>query len=130
MRRASIGMVAASWALSLGATSVSAQGMNGSRHQFPEQTGEALYEHICQGCHMPDGKGAVGAGAYPALAGDPRLEASGYPIAIVVHGRKAMPSFGWALSDVQVAAVVNYVRGHFGNAYADAVSAADVKASR
>jgi mono/diheme cytochrome c family protein len=34
------------------------------------------------------------------------------------------------LSDDQVAAVVNYVRTHFGNIYDDAVTAQDVKAVR
>jgi mono/diheme cytochrome c family protein len=35
---------------------------------FSMQDGEAIYKGVCQGCHMPDAKGAVGAGAYPALA--------------------------------------------------------------
>ena len=35
---------------------------------FPFDGGEAIYKGVCQGCHMPDAKGAVGAGAYPALA--------------------------------------------------------------
>ena len=35
---------------------------------FPQQGGEAIYKGVCQGCHMPDAKGAVGAGMYPALA--------------------------------------------------------------
>ncbi|SDR18046.1 Cytochrome C oxidase, cbb3-type, subunit III [Rhizobiales bacterium GAS191] len=98
--------------------------------RFPEQSGEELYKGICQGCHMPDAKGAKGAGAYPALAGDTKLEAGGYPVTVVVRGQKAMPSFGYSLSDDQVAAVVNYVRSHFGNAYKDEVTAADVKAAR
>jgi mono/diheme cytochrome c family protein len=34
------------------------------------------------------------------------------------------------LSDDQVAAVVNYVRTHFGNNYQDAVTAEDVKTAR
>src|SRR5262245_49303429 len=42
--------------------------------------GKDIYEHICQGCHMPDAKGAVGAGAYPALAANPRLETGMYPV--------------------------------------------------
>ena len=41
-----------------------------------------------------------------------------------------MPPFGRQLDDEQVAAVVNYVRTHFGNDYRDNVSAADVKAAR
>ena len=41
-----------------------------------------------------------------------------------------MPPFGAMMSDDQVAAVVNYVRTHFGNNYQDAVTAEDVKAVR
>jgi mono/diheme cytochrome c family protein len=97
---------------------------------FSEAGGEELYANVCQGCHMPDGKGAVGAGAYPALAGDKALEAAGYPVLIVVHGQHGMPPVGMMMNDDQVAAVVNYVRTHFGNDYRDAVTAADVKAVR
>jgi mono/diheme cytochrome c family protein len=68
--------------------------------KFQERGGEAIYQGICQGCHMPQGQGAVGAGAYPALAGNP------------------------------IAAVANYVRSHFSNSYADRVTAAEVKALR
>lgn len=97
---------------------------------FSEAGGEELYANVCQGCHMPDGKGAVGAGAYPALAGDKALEAAGYPVHVVVHGQHGMPPVGMMMTDDQVAAVVNYVRTHFGNDYRDAVTAADVKAVR
>ena len=38
--------------------------------------------------------------------------------------------FGSMMSDEQIAAVVNYIRTNLGNQYADAVSAADVKAIR
>ena len=41
-----------------------------------------------------------------------------------------MPPVGVMMSDAQVAAVVNYVRTHFGNQYRDAVSADDVKLVR
>jgi mono/diheme cytochrome c family protein len=98
--------------------------------RYPEQSGEELYRAACQGCHMQDARGAVGAGAYPAFVADAKLETAGYPILLVVRGRKAMPAFGYALNDDQVAAVVNYVRSHFGNSYTDEVSAADVKAAR
>ena len=53
---------------------------------------------------MPDGRGATGAGAYPALVRNAKLEAAGYPVLLVVNGRKAMPDFGRALNDGQVAA--------------------------
>jgi mono/diheme cytochrome c family protein len=97
---------------------------------FAEHGGEELYANVCQACHMPDGKGAIGAGAYPSLAGDKKLEAAGYPLAIVVNGQRGMPPVGELMNDDQVAAVVNYVRTHFGNNYQDAVTAADVKAVR
>jgi mono/diheme cytochrome c family protein len=102
----------------------------GSPARFMAPTGEGLYADICQGCHMPGGVGAVGAGAYPALARNPKLEAAGYPLALVINGRNAMPAFGDLLTDQQVAAVVNYVRTHFGNQFADEVTAADAKAAR
>src|SRR5580704_6019797 len=52
--------------------------------RFTEKTGEQLFSSVWQGCHMVDGKGAEGAGTYPSLAGDRNLEASGYPIEVVV----------------------------------------------
>ena len=98
--------------------------------RFTEQGGEQLFANVCQGCHMPDGKGAAGAGTYPSLAGNKNLEAGGYPVYVVVRGQRAMPSFGAMMSDDQVAAVVNYLRTHFGNDYKDAVTAEDVKVVR
>lgn len=79
---------------------------------------------------MPDAKGAVGAGAYPALVKDENLQIAGYPIALVLYGQKAMPGFGGFMDDAQVAAVVNYLRSNFGNDYKDQVSADHVKAAR
>ena len=93
---------------------------------FAAEGGAAVFKSICQGCHMPDAKGAVGAGAYPALAANPNLEAAGYPLMMVVGGRKAMPAFGNMLTDSQIADVVNYVRTNFGNRYTDAVTPEDV----
>ena len=98
--------------------------------RFSEKTGEALYANICQACHMPDGKGASGAGTYPALAGDQNLAARGYPVLVVVKGQRGMPPIGMIMSDDQVAAVVNYVRTHFGNNYQDAVTSEEVKSAR
>jgi mono/diheme cytochrome c family protein len=98
--------------------------------KFIEKSGEELFAGVCQGCHMSDGKGATGAGSYPSLAGNSHLEASGYPIVVVVNGQRGMPPFGAMMSDEQVAAVVNYVRTHFGNRYPDAVTVEDVRAVR
>jgi mono/diheme cytochrome c family protein len=99
-------------------------------YRFIENSGEELFANVCQGCHMPDGKGATGAGTYPSLAGNSNLESSGYPVGIVVNGQRGMPPFGAMMDDEQVAAVVNYVRTHFGNSYRDVVTAEDVRAVR
>jgi len=77
--------------------------------RFGEQTGEALFANACQACHMSNAEGA------------------GYVVDVVLHGYKAMPAMGRLMTDEQVAAVVNYVRTHFGNTYTDAVTASDVK---
>jgi mono/diheme cytochrome c family protein len=98
--------------------------------RFAEKNGEDLFANVCRGCHMADGKGATGAGTYPSLAGNDRLEASGYPVAVVLYGQRGMPPFGAMMSDEQVAAVVNYVRSHFGNRYHDAVTVEAVRSAR
>ena len=101
-----------------------------SGYRFVEMTGEELFANVCRGCHMPDAAGATGAGSYPSLAGNSNLEAAGYPILIVVNGRRGMPPFGDMMTDGQVAAVVNYLRTHFGNNYQDVVTARDVRDAR
>jgi mono/diheme cytochrome c family protein len=70
------------------------------------------------------------AGTYPSLTGNSNLQSGGYPVGIVVNGQRGMPPFGAMMDDDQVAAVVNYVRTHFGNGYQDAVTAEDVRAVR
>jgi mono/diheme cytochrome c family protein len=123
----------------MGAATVSAQAVaqDASRtftispgYRFTEKSGEALYNATCAGCHMPDGKGAQGAGHYPALADNPAVDAAPYVIVNVLHGRKAMPSFGDAMNDDQVAAVVNYTRTHFGNRFAESVTPSQVRSLR
>jgi mono/diheme cytochrome c family protein len=98
--------------------------------RFFEMSGEELFANVCRACHMSDGKGAVGAGTYPSLAGNSNLESSGYPVTVVVNGQRGMPPFGAMMSDDQVAAVVNYLRTHFGNNFRDPVTAEDVRAAR
>jgi mono/diheme cytochrome c family protein len=100
----------------------------GSRTHFTEQGGAAVYAALCAACHMPNGLGASGAGSYPSLSQDQRLAVAAYPVAVVLLGQKAMPSFARTLSDQQIADVVTYVRTHFGNAYPDRVTVAQVAA--
>ncbi|GAB6968825.1 cytochrome c [Komagataeibacter kakiaceti JCM 25156] len=97
----------------------------------PLNTGEDVYRHVCQGCHMPDGKGATGAGAqFPAFAGNTKLQSGAYPVYVIMNGYGGMPWFSGTLKDDQIANVVNYIRTHFGNHYTDAITPADVAAQR
>lgn len=38
---------------------------------FAKASGQDVYQAICQGCHMPAGHGAQGAGEYPRLPAIP-----------------------------------------------------------
>jgi mono/diheme cytochrome c family protein len=106
-----------------------------------QASGEEIYRRVCQGCHMPDGRGAVGAGTYPALAANPHLASAQFTATTVALGRHNMPHFApeaglgefeqfvtLHLDDRQIAAVVNYVRSHFGNHYTDELTPADIAA--
>ncbi len=115
-------------------------GMFSAGH-LESKSGEVIYTQICQGCHMPDGRGASGAGHYPALAGDRALSSAQFTALTLIEGRRNMPAFGGksqegfnyivpTLDDEQIAAVTNYVRTHFGNQFKGTISAADVKALR
>jgi mono/diheme cytochrome c family protein len=116
--------------LAQSAADISADHTFSTGFKFAEQSGESLYKSVCQACHMPNGEGAIGAGSYPSLANDPTLGNYGYPVHVVVFGKRAMPSFGDMMSNDQVAAVVNYLRTHFGNSYLDKVTAEEVQAMR
>ena len=105
-------------------------GFSDNKITFSQQGGEKIYQSLCQGCHMVNGQGALGAGFYPALAKNPKLAAGAYPVIVVSRGLHGMPSFANRLTDEQIADVVNYVRTHFGNDYKDAVKPEDVKPMR
>ncbi len=105
--------------------------------ELTKATGAEIYSHVCQGCHMPEAQGAVGAGRYPKLAGDPQLASWEFVALTVVGGRSGMPAFGRQgaeplaflsarLDDGEIARVVNYVRSHFGNRYKETITAGDV----
>lgn len=99
------------------------------RGGYDFKSGKEIYDNICQGCHMADAKGAQGAGAYPGLAANRRLQTPLFPVLIILRGQKAMPPFS-ALSDEQVAEVTNYIRTNFGNNYTNPVTADQVKGMR
>jgi mono/diheme cytochrome c family protein len=119
----------------------SAQGGMFSVAKLKTTSGAGIYQQICQGCHMPDGSGAIGAGRYPALAGDGSLASTQFMALTLLEGRRNMPAFGGdgnmglffsvpTLSDDQIAAVINYVRSSFGNHFKGRITAAEVSALR
>ena len=102
----------------------------GNANRFLHRDGAALYAATCAGCHMPDGRGAVGAGAYPALAGNPRLDPAGYLVTVIARGRHGMPGFAGTMDDAQIAAVATFVRTNFGNNHPDPVTPEEVRSVR
>lgn len=90
------------------------------------ERGAMIYVEHCAGCHGRRGQGAPG--AYPALAGNRAvtLADASNPVHAVVNGGfppttagnpqpYGMPAFGPMLNDAQIAAVVSYIRGAWGN---------------
>jgi mono/diheme cytochrome c family protein len=121
------------WVVAMTVSPAIAQSPDGSfssPSRFMPREGEVIYRTSCQACHMSAGQGAVGAGVYPGLAGNSKLRAGKFPAFVIVNGSRAMPPFRATLDDEQVAAVVNYIRSHFGNDYKDNITAADVRSVR
>lgn len=94
-----------------------------------EGTGAQIYVQACQSCHMKGGKGARGAGIYPALAGNPKLNSAQYMESMLLYGNGGMPSFGHYMNDQQISDIVNYVRTEL-NKNTDKVTPADIKNAR
>ncbi|OXE36325.1 MAG: cytochrome C [Phenylobacterium zucineum] len=76
--------------------------------------GQTLFLDNCAACHRPNGVGVPG--AFPSLKGskiaqgDPKE-----PISRVLKGRGGMPSFQTELTDQEIATILTYVRGAWGN---------------
>jgi mono/diheme cytochrome c family protein len=128
-----LGSICAAATLAIGTSALSAVPAAGANE------GKQIYERICQGCHMPDAKGATGAGKYPALAGDPALASRQFMALTLINGRRNMPAFGAkhafgfggpgaSLTSAEIAAVINYVRTNFGNNFTDAITPEEVTA--
>jgi mono/diheme cytochrome c family protein len=88
--------------------------------------GETVYKAHCAVCHAADGRGMPP--EYPPLAGNPsiQMQSAVNPIRMVLNGGfppgtagnprpYGMPPFAQELSDDEVAAVVSYIRGAWGN---------------
>jgi mono/diheme cytochrome c family protein len=93
----------------------------------PLAAGERLFNNNCSACHQKDGKG-LGNNAQPSLVNAPVVagpvdEMAGWVLyakrpAALPKGKyvAVMPQFAW-LSDEDAAALLTYVRTHFGNDY-------------
>ncbi|WP_407074430.1 c-type cytochrome [Psychrobacter sp. CAL346-MNA-CIBAN-0220] len=92
---------------------------------FITTNGKKLYDDSCAGCHMQDGKGAQGAGYYPPLADNSKMQSKYYIISVVVNGLRGMPSFHSMMNDQQIAAVTQYVHSDL-NDFTDTVTADNV----
>src|SRR5579871_190758 len=88
--------------------------------------GGAIYSDLCSSCHKSDGKGVPR--LIPDLSEAASLKGSDPTtgLRVILQGAQtvatdaeptspSMPSFGWQLTDEQVAAVATYVRSSFGN---------------
>jgi mono/diheme cytochrome c family protein len=126
------GKVASSSAAS--ADAVTTDALRTGRQLTP---GAQLYLDNCNACHRSDGAGVTR--TFPALArssvvntADPTslihlvLAGSAMPSTRTAPSALAMPDFAWRLNDQQVADVLSFVRGSWGN-QAPAVAASDVE---
>lgn len=99
----------------------------GTNEPAPTRRGAEIYRQRCASCHGEQGQGARG--AYPALAGNRAVTMTSPAnlVQMVVHGGYlpatldnprpyGMPPFGPVLDDAEIAAVVSYIRGAWGNA--------------
>ncbi len=99
----------------------STQGKTG----FFTTNGKKLYDDSCAGCHMQKGDGAQGAGYYPPLANNSKMQSKYYIISVVINGLRGMPSFHRMMNDEQIAAVTQYVHSDL-NSFTDIVTTANV----
>ena len=101
------------------------EGSSEGKKGFITTNGKKLYDDSCAGCHMSKGEGAIGAGYYPPLKDNSKMESKYYIISVVVNGLRGMPSFHSMMSDAQIAAVTQYVHSDLNN-FTDTVTAANV----
>ena len=97
------------------------EGTNG----FVTTDGAKLYHDSCAACHMHKGEGAYGAGYYPPLANNSKMQSKYYIIDILINGFRGMPSFHGMMNNEQIAAVTQYVVSDL-NGFTDTVTVEDV----
>ena len=90
-------------------------------------SGETVYANNCAACHQPTG---AGIGPFPALASNAMVAGPADVLAItVLLGRGGMPAFKNEISDDDMASMLTFMRGAWGNKAAP-VTPADVAAAR
>ena len=82
------------------------------------KAGQGVYATSCAGCHQDQGQGAPRVGA--ALAGSKLvIGRPEMPLRVLLNGKEGaigeMPPLGQSLSDEQLAQVLTYIRGAWGN---------------
>jgi cytochrome c oxidase subunit 2 len=88
-----------------------------SREELTARGGEVYAAH-CADCHAADGSAVGGPG--PSLAGgEVTLGAIDDLVDLLLFGNGEMHAFGDRLSDIDIAAVITYVRNSFGNSAGD-----------
>ena len=92
---------------------------------FITTEGKKLYHDSCAACHMHKGEGAYGAGYYPPLADNSKMQSKYYIIDILINGFRGMPSFHGMMNDEQMAAVTQYIVNDL-NGFNEIVTAEDV----
>ncbi|SEI20055.1 cytochrome c [Paraburkholderia hospita] len=114
--------------------------VNGNRVPDELSLGFNVYRSFCARCHRDDGMGVPN--AFPSLAGNPSVltehttslirllvEGGNSPTTLTGPPRQSMPGFVGTLADVQIAQVLTYIRGAWGN-NAQPVTANDVSTLR
>ncbi len=97
----------------------------GDSNAYHSTDGAELYHRSCAACHMHEGEGAYGAGYYPPLANNSKMESKYYTIGILINGFRGMPSFHMMMDNEQMAAVTQYIMNEL-NGYNATVTAEDV----
>ncbi|MGB9206037.1 MAG: cytochrome c [Terriglobales bacterium] len=74
---------------------------------------EVYNQGHCYACHGQFGSGTLG----PRFSGDLNLKETSYVVTQILVGLGEMPAYAHRLSDDQIAAVAQYIRNSWGNAF-------------
>jgi cytochrome c oxidase cbb3-type subunit 2 len=131
--------IAASFCLAIAAHGL-ALSAEGQRPSHDAQAGRDLYIANCSACHQASGEGLPG--VFPPLKGSGVVnkDDAAKHIQVVLNGMQgaraggvvyaaAMPPYAGALSDAEIADIIDYERSSWGN-HGTSVTAAQVAAER